>query len=210
MKTPIIGLMGKARSGKDTVGSMICEIHGGVAIAFADKLKHMAMDLFGLTHEQVYGSEKEKPTDLVKWRAGLSTHYWTPRMILQHLGTEGVRHIDPNAWSRYALARAHNILRKGIDPLGLVKDAQRVIITDCRFYDELLAIKAAGGEVWRIVRQGSEARVGLKGHASETEMDAIPDSKFGLVIHNNSTLKDLRAIITSLKYRWAVESGWGC
>lgn len=48
----IIGVVGKKRSGKDTVAAMLGA--GVRRIAFADKLKHVAMQMFGLSFEQCY------------------------------------------------------------------------------------------------------------------------------------------------------------
>ena len=46
----LIGLMGKSKSGKDTAGQMLVEHDPrGITLAFADKLKEVCMDLFGLT-----------------------------------------------------------------------------------------------------------------------------------------------------------------
>jgi hypothetical protein len=55
------------------------------------------------------------------------------------------------------------------------------------------AIKKAGGEIWRIRRPETDRSAqGLAGHASETEMDTIPDSEFHRVIVNDATLDVLR------------------
>lgn len=42
-----IAISGKMRSGKDTVAAYLCEEYGFVRMAFADKLKEVAKDLFG-------------------------------------------------------------------------------------------------------------------------------------------------------------------
>lgn len=44
-----IALSGKMRSGKDTVADYLEMHHGFLRLAFADKLKEVAMDLFGMT-----------------------------------------------------------------------------------------------------------------------------------------------------------------
>jgi hypothetical protein len=213
----LIGLMGKSKSGKDTVGQMLVEVGGtGVALAFADKLKEICMDLFGLSRDDVYTEEgKNKKTDLTVYQCpacqSIDCHlvastqvlckgctavgepkafasFWTNRMILQFLGTEGVRRIDKDAWVKHALRRAAKMLD---DPK---RPKQFVVITDCRFKSEMVAIKNAGGEVWRVRRPATDrVAQGLAGHASESEMDTIPDSEFHRVINNDATLDVLRA-----------------
>jgi hypothetical protein len=219
----LIGLMGKSKSGKDTVGQMLVEHNPkGATLAFADKLKEVCMDLFGLTHDDVYTEEgKSKVTDLPLFKCPAcqsincmlvaSTQvlcnnctavgdpksfasFWTNRMILQFVGTEGIRRVDKNAWVKHAIKRAGQLLsdqKMGNEPMWSAK--LFVAITDCRFKSEMEAIKKAGGEVWRIRRPSTDnSAQGLAGHASETEMDTIPDSEFNLVINNNATLEVLR------------------
>lgn len=127
---------------------------------------------------------------------------WTRRTVLQHIGTEGFRRIDPSVWVKHALRTARAALTDGVEivsasaPTG---DAVRftasfVVITDCRFRSEMDAVLAAGGEVWRIRRAETDnAKAGIGGHASETEMDSIPDDMFQRVIANDGTLEQLRA-----------------
>ena len=50
----LIGLTGKARSGKDTVANYLFNQHGYTRIAFADPVKLAAQQVFGLTHEQTW------------------------------------------------------------------------------------------------------------------------------------------------------------
>lgn len=224
MTLRLIGLMGKSKSGKDTVGQMLVEHDPrGGTLAFADKLKETVMDLFGATRDDVYteaGKDKdtgfpcfkcpacgsinatlEAPTQVVckgctavgEPAAFKST--WTWRMVLQHVGTEGCRRVSDQVWVNHALERAQNAL--AFPPEGKKASAHNklfVAITDCRFKSEMAAIKKAGGEVWRIRRPETDRKAqGLAKHASETEMDTIPDSEFHRVINNDATLEVLRA-----------------
>jgi hypothetical protein len=213
----LIGLMGKSKSGKDTVGQMLVEHNPkGATLAFADKLKEVCMDLFGLTHDDCYTEEgKAKVTDLPVYKCPACgsincmlvattqvlcngctavgdpksfASFWTNRMILQFVGTEGIRRVDKDAWVKHAIKRASTLL-----------DGQKlfIAITDCRFKSEMVAIKKAGGEIWRIRRPSTDnSAQGLAGHASEMEMDTIPDSEFNRVINNDATLDALRGKAT--------------
>ncbi len=220
----LIGLMGKSKSGKDTVGQMLVEHDPrGATLAFADKLKEMIMDLFGATHADLYTDEGkasktkfpllkcpsckgircERVTSaqvvchtctMVGEPQAFST-FWEWREVAQFGGTEFGRFVDENVWVRHALERASVMLEDPKHPKLFVA------ITDCRFKSEMKAIKAAGGEIWRIRRPVTDKRAtGLVGHQSEAEMDTIPDSEFHRVINNDADLKVLRGkVIEGLK-----------
>lgn len=66
MNKNVIAIFGKSRSGKNTIGNMIAASHKGtVQIAFADKLKQLCGELFGLTHEDMNTDEgKARATKL--------------------------------------------------------------------------------------------------------------------------------------------------
>lgn len=58
----IIGLMGKARAGKDSVGQIIKRIvPGAETIALADPIKTIGKKLFAFNDEQCFGDQKETP-----------------------------------------------------------------------------------------------------------------------------------------------------
>jgi len=222
----IVGIIGKAGSGKDTVADMLHELRYD-KIAFADPLKRFCMDVFEFTEEQLWGpSEKRSEPDerYLMWTAdmrqmlskegfkehpdGMVPQYLTPRFALQQIGTEGVRACYSDIWVEYAIRKSKQLLT---DPFvtydktkGLVRSnvgsppPDGVIISDCRFENEIRGIRKAGGRVIKIVRDGA----GLKGqaaqHASETEQDSIPESLIDHVIYNNSTLDDLKKKVTDL------------
>lgn len=109
---------------------------------------------------------------------------WTPRTILQFVGTECFRRISPDVWVNFVLKEATRLQREG---------AEFIVVTDCRFRSEAEAIWKAGGEVWKIRRPEVEKQqTGIKGHASETEQDSIGDHEVQAVIMNDSTLDVLR------------------
>jgi hypothetical protein len=124
----------------------------------------------------------------------------TPRWILQNWGTEVCRkNFHDDIW----IASLENRLRTSTND---------IVISDCRFPNEIAAIKKAGGIVVRVVRgaepewyplavscnrgpngNSSWALSGRKleqlgVHASET---AWVGTQFDAVLDNNSTLEDL-------------------
>jgi len=95
------------------------------------------------------------------------------RRLLQDLGLAAREYIDADIWLDAGL--------KAID-----NAPGPVVVTDCRFNNEIDAIRARGGVIWRVDRPG----VGpANGHVSEHEWTAIePD----VVIVNDGTIRDLR------------------
>ena len=226
----IIGLMGKARSGKDTVASYLFLAGAGTCkkLAFADKLKEIVAEMFDIKIEDFYsqeGKDQETPYPclmcpecdsvaiehvsmadsgpLASCRVCGSTgdlsvfaSKWTNRKICQYLGTEGFRRIDPEVWVRFAMNQARQHLEGNMD-------SHFVVISDCRFRSEATATWAAGGEVWRIKRPGTDKTTeGLKGHASEVEQDSILDSEYQAVIQNDGTLENLQGLVNSQLHRF--------
>ena len=168
----IIGISGKARSGKDEVAKYLVKNHGFHRRAFADSLKDAARAIFGFNNDQVYGTKKE-----------VVDEYWqrTPREILQLLGTECLRQgYGDDVWVRSLYKHILNT------------DCERWVIPDVRFISEVEGIRAWGGVIWRINRPGL-VDVGIAGHASEHELDNFID--FDDMIHNDGSLEILWARI---------------
>lgn len=60
MRTPIFLLVGKAGSGKDTVGKILAEHLRGLAIAQADPMKRFAMVVFQFSNTQLWGPSEAR------------------------------------------------------------------------------------------------------------------------------------------------------
>ena len=86
----IIGLAALARSGKDTVASMLLSHSHVAAFALADPLKVGCQALFGLSDAEAWDDNlKEQPIAL--WGR-------SPREFFQAVGTEWMRHHNPEHW----------------------------------------------------------------------------------------------------------------
>lgn len=174
----MIGLMGYAQSGKDTTASVLVDEYGFTRIAFADALREMLYALNPLAgpppgddvgHIRVQDLVNQLGWDNAKMQ------YAEIRELLQRLGTEAGRTIlGENVWVDAAM------MKTDADPLG------DFVFTDCRFPSEANAIRASGGKLWRIERDGFGP---VNGHASETALDA---QRADVTIYNNWTLNDLR------------------
>jgi len=195
----IIGICGLIGSGKDTIADYLQNIHQFRRESFAHSLKDAVAQIFGWDRELLEGRTKESRhwREQVDpwWAARLKMPHLTPRHVLQVWGTEVARRsFHDDIW----IAALENKLRKTTDD---------VVISDCRFPNEIKSIRNAGGIVIRVVRgpepEWYEAALSLnrgpvgnitwalsreqlercKVHASET---AWIGTRFDAVIDNNA------------------------
>jgi dephospho-CoA kinase len=88
----LIGVCGRAGSGKDTIGDYLSKMYGYKKNALADPIKRLVKDIFVLDDYTVYDRiAREEP--LKQWEG------WTVRKLLQFIGTELFREkIDDAVW----------------------------------------------------------------------------------------------------------------
>ena len=161
MDYPWIGLVGKAQSGKGTVGLHLVENYGYREVGFADPLREMALAINPILdiHEHIRYEEAVN----VYGYAGTKSRFPEARRFLQCLGTEGGREIlGEHIWVDAAVRKA--------EAMGAP-----CVFTDVRFPNEAQAIRDHGGVVVRIVRPHMELPLdpSLEAHASETIQDSI-------------------------------------
>jgi hypothetical protein len=200
----IIGVCGFIGSGKDTIADYLVNLHHFRRESFANTLKDAVAAVFGWDRTMLEGRTKQAREWREQvdpwWADRLGIPHLTPRWILQNWGTEVCRKgFHDDIW----IASLENKLRASTDD---------IVISDCRFPNEIAAIKKAGGRVVRVVRgaepewyqlavsrnrgpngNSSWALSGRKLeqlgiHASET---AWVGTQFDAVLDNNGTLEDL-------------------
>jgi dephospho-CoA kinase len=178
-KPLLIGLSGKAGSGKSTVGDYLAGAHGYAQFAFAGALKEMVQNVFLFTDEQMtLGKEVIDP----RW--GVS-----PRFCLQWLGTDVLRDVWPDIWIRH--------LRQEILDFLSINGQRPVVVTDVRFRDEAEALQRMGG-VLVCLRRDKNHRLeacstGIPGHVSEADLDGWEG--WDHVLDNDGSLQDLAAAV---------------
>lgn len=171
----LIGLTGAAGAGKDTVASLIAGAH---VTAFAEPLYQCVSTITGIAVNLLRDREIKEQT--IPWLGK------SPRQLLQTLGTEWGRNtVCQDIWVRSLLERVSPLLAAG----------RIVVVTDVRFDNEAVAVAAAGGEVWRIVRPGWCCLSGESAaHASEA---GVSDHLVARTLVNDGTLDALRRAIAS-------------
>ena len=203
--TKIIGVCGFIGSGKDTAADYLVNFHEFRRDSFAATLKDAVGAVFGWDRELLEGRTKEAR----EWREQIDP-WWaerlnmpdlTPRWVLQDWGTEVCRRAFHNdIWIASLEARLRN-------------SKDNIVISDCRFPNEIKAIKEAGGKVIWVQRgdlpwwyeiairanQGNlDAKQVLESHNVHASETAWVGTEFDLVINNNSTIDDLYKQLASV------------
>lgn len=174
MTTPplLIGLTGRAGTGKDTAAAYMEDAYAFRAIGFADPIVDMLGAL--IEHVDVDGAWlveralKEMPMRVI----GRSY-----RELAQTLGTEWGRALDPDFWIRIAAYRVQQIHQQG----------DNVVITDVRFANEAAWVRAMGGHVVRLVRDSAAP---VREHASEQQIDLVKAERTLDNNYSKATLQD--------------------
>jgi len=201
----IIGVCGFIGSGKDTVADYLTNFHGFRRESFANSLKDAVAHVFGWDRTMLEGRTKQAREWREQvdpwWSERLNMPHLTPRWILQYWGTEVCRNgFHDDMW----IASLENKLRTSTDD---------VVISDCRFPNEIKSIKDAGGIIVCVERGirphwyevAIQANKGdpkaqdwlnnEKIHASETSWVG---TRFDRTFDNNGTIDDLFKKVRSL------------
>lgn len=186
--TKIIAFAGRKQSGKTSCSQYVSSIlnseyrkkkYAYKIYNFADPLKHdVCMNILGLTYEQCYGTDEQK-NELVGC-------FWdgkqlSAREVMQIVGTDMFRRMKTNVW---AAATINKIKKDNLD---------FALIADCRFPNEVEAVKDVGGLVIKLTRNPFNSD-----HASEIALDEnnYHVSNFDLIIYNhNLTITEQNEII---------------
>ena len=212
----IIGLSGPAGSGKDTIAGILVECAGFTQLAFADTLRTEVMLAFAIDPSFLTQREtKEMPLRCLAIGRCLDEGFVarmivmhtlnserldldaprSPRQIMQWWGTDYRRQQQHDYWVSGLLKRAHYLVDQN--------PGIRIVVTDCRFQDEVDAVRfvTERSQIWQVWREGVAIAPGA--HVSEvTGYEFRPD----VLIRNCTSLKRLHARVMEA---WADGLGAG-
>jgi hypothetical protein len=158
--------------------------------SFAEPLKSIAVQLFGVKEDQCFGSDDNKNTPInIKWEdlptVTNNSGFMTSREFLQYFGTDICRRIKPDVWTSACIQRI------------VLSGTQLAVVPDVRFPNEVEAIQKAGGKVIRLTRKPFE-----DSHSSETSLDS-EDVVFDHVIDNKDMdIHETNMALMSIMKEW--------
>ena len=161
----IIGLIGYAQSGKDTVAEILVNKYGFNRKAFADNIRKF---LYEMNYDGVRFAVDSVGWDRAKQMPNI-------REALQNAGVAARTILGEDVWV--------DAVMKEIDSYS------NYVITDVRFKNEATTLKLLGAELWRIERPG----VGpVNQHISETELEGLSADR---TLLNGGTLDELEMLV---------------
>ena len=201
----IVGIAGFIGGGKDTIADYLITFKGFKRMSYAGPLKDAVAAIFDWDRELLEGttqySRQWRDTVDTWWAERLKIPHLTPRFVLQQWGTEvGRRAFHDDIW----IASVENKLRSEKD---------HIVISDCRFPNELKSIKNAGGITIRVNRgpnpewydaavQYSKGNKHAKSILEEYNIHASEYSSVGLnydyYVDNSGTVDELHRKIDSI------------
>ena len=172
----IIAFAGRKQSGKTTACEFTANVfsqttqQNSAIYNFADPLKKMCIDIFGLTYEQCYGTDDQK-NEYVNCKWPDSEEVMSAREVMQYVGTNVFRKMQHNVCSEATIRK----IKDENLPLAL--------IADCRFPNEVEAVRNAGGLVVKLQRN-----IYNSSHESEIALDEdrYDRSNFDMIIDNSN------------------------
>lgn len=139
----LIGIAGKARSGKDTLANYLADWRGFESMQFAAPIREAAKQILMLDENTLEGHKETR----LNW---VDTSY---RDFAQKLGTEFARDmIDQDFW----IKRMEQFMR--------LRKPEPLVISDVRFNNEAEWIRSMGGIIIHLERPDAEK---VKSHISE-------------------------------------------
>lgn len=196
----IIGLTGRAGSGKDATASILLRHRAGARYAFADPLRLEVADAFGVGIDLLTDRhDKDRPSEALRLSRCRDVEFiaavharglaprddrpCSPRQVLQWWGTEYRRSQSPGYWLHAATRRMAAAREAGV-PL--------MVITDVRFPNEASWVRRQRGELWRIRRRHVPS---VHAHTSESALDGYP---VDVSIANDGDMAALERIVVDL------------
>lgn len=191
----LVGLIGYAQAGKDSVADQLIAWHGFTGVAFADRLKALAFDIDPIVEVESMPN-LAAPTDTPVPVAARPSDYdehdpihaWDVvkskeegRRFLQALGVAARDHLDVDVWVDAAM--------RDVDEID-----GPVVVTDVRFANEVRAIRERGGVIVQVHRPGVDA---VNNHASEA-LARRAGQYADYTLHNDMELADLRWKVGSM------------
>lgn len=196
----ILVICGLKGSGKDTIGDYLIQNHNFKRFCFGDALKDICSILFGWPRHLLEGDTKDSRTFREtedKWWSNKLGFKITPRIAFQKIGTDVIRsHFNMDIWTL--------IIERKICEFQKKYRTQNIVITDCRFQNEIQMVQSYGAKLISVYRNLPEWVLSYKnGESSVPENVHISEydwirTDFDFEIKNEETYEKLYERIVNL------------
>lgn len=172
----LVGIAGKAKAGKDTLGSYLVRNLGYKRMAFADPLKEAMAAAFGIPLAEFHGEDLKDEVH----------PYWgiTRRAVLQR-GADALR----------GQFGQDLFIRVWTNAYCNLPEQVSVVVTDIRSDAEAETIRSLCGRVIRLTRSSSELNGLESQHHTE---NGISDCLVDLEIGNNGTKDEMFQLVSKI------------
>lgn len=171
-----IALVGKMRSGKDTVGKYLIDNYNFKRFAFAEPIGNILSEYF--------------PEKIVEGK---------PRAMYQGIG-QYFRGFEPNVWINYtdrAISSYHNENPDGNVVITDTRQLNEYTYLKDKDYIILKVTATRENQIKRIVESGDTFNPSDLEHETEQQAEAMP---YDYLIHNDTTIDELYERIESVLY----------
>ena len=172
----LIGVSGKARSGKDTAAKILFLQEGFMRLAIADPVKDTAAALWGVDPQDFHDDTLK---DVIEPRWGI-----TRRHMMQKIGEMVKVNMGEQFWMLHWFNR-----------YSLIGEMHPVVVTDIRFDYEAERIIQLGGTIIEIVRDGSGLSGSDANHVSE---QGIRRDLISHTLENHAHMDDFKTNLMAL------------
>lgn len=198
----VISLVGFKGSGKSTVANILQNEFGYHTLSFADSLKDCLSAIFCWDRDLLSGDTQESREWREKvdewWSKKLDIPDFSPRWAMQNFGTNIMRnHFNEDIW-------VLNVEKKILDT-----SHSKILLTDCRFSNEIKVARKYDGKVIRIKREPDPEWFEIAysaNHGDEIALKRMRDEfkvhesewswigeEINSTIYNNASLEELTA-----------------
>lgn len=193
----IIGICGFQSSGKDTIADFLIKEYGFKKMSFAGALKDIVSIMFGWPRDKLEGLTKEDRIWREQidpwWSKKLKKPLLSPRYVLQYFGTDLFRNNwNPDMWV--------HIMENKLNEFG-----SNVVITDCRFQNEIQMISRLGGKIIQVHRDMPSWFNTYKSGIDVFEVKNIHCSEIEWIrcyydyeVENNGTIEELNKNVANI------------
>lgn len=191
----LVGICGFQSSGKDTIADYLIKDHGFIRFSFASALKDVISIMFGWPRDKLEGLTKEDREWREQvdpwWSKTLQIPKLSPRYVMQYFATDLFRnHFHQDIWVKII----ENKLNEFLDKPNI-----NIVISDCRFENEINMILRKGGKIIQVYRNPPCWFYNYRKGEHPEEVKIIHISELEWIrcyrdydIDNNGTIEDLK------------------